>query len=324
MHQHFYLLCFLTLVFCAGCNGQGESGSHIPERVRWYDDVAPPYPPESSRTNPDSLPFAVIVDPGHGGWNTGARFVIEDATYCEDEIAYDLGMRLLNKAKLFNKQLTSGDRHLRMALTLNDTTYTEKRPPTCDRSMNERYVLPDGERKVIEPAEEGGLRQRTKVIAAWYRAFRSEGIPAGRIALLSLHVDSSRPAWRGAFMMYPGRVYDKLRGSDTPPNRSWHSMMWGAHLMYGLERAGVQLFHSGLGENGYLFRGYYLYRDSTSEVRKGRLAIFRDTPPMPKILLETANGRNQEDRQRIIRAQYRQNIADGLFEGILSYSGLSP
>lgn len=316
------VIILITFACATGCTSGSQDSFESAERPVVFKDIAPLYPPITGKEiRDDSVAFAVILDPGHGGPNAGTRFSVNNIAHCEDEIALDIALRLIREIHSYNRASLKKPL-LRGYLTVQPA---DKKSPVvlgCDGNQ-EVFIHPDNEIHSLLPAGEGGLAERARTITAWYNALIAGGFAKGRIALLSIHIDYAKQRYQGAFMLYPGFVYAMRKEKGESRNLMWQSMMFGTHLMYGLQRTGVQLHRADENTPMYLFRGYIdYYNQKKGRYEPGRLAIFRDTPPMPKILLEAANARHPRDQQRLLRRQYREKIASGLLIGILDFANL--
>lgn len=292
-----------------------------------YDEIFPEYPPKEPEKTDYNEPLAVILDLGHGGPDKGTSFSSDISLVCEDELAYDVGQKLLAMLSDYSSVKNSGSA-LKIFPILTDTEYESDIFNPCDEGKSEFFVYPDGKLEEIRPKNDGGLDRRVNTINLWYEHLLEKGFKKDRIVLLSIHFDYAAQNLFGAYMLYPGLIYDQQKRYEDDIKyrhslpRTWSSLEFGTYLMKGLEDAGVRLRGNDNGEPVYLFQGYLVWDDDHGNQFDGRLRIFAHTPPMPKILLEVANVNNKHDSINIINQDYRQKIAEGLFNGLLKYSTL--
>lgn len=301
-----------------------------PQPALLYDDVYPPYPPEPPPPAVSPLPLAVILDPGHGGMDGGANVATGMGRLCEDELNQDVCERLAAHSQRLPILPGSGTPAIHIVQTVVDRGYHPNAFTPCDNGQNEFLNHPDGTLGPIATQRGGGLDQRAQIIDAWYEHLLRQGFQPDRIVLVSIHFDAAAAYMRGAFMLYPGLVYDQQKRYevDRPDRhtlpRTWTSLEMGTYLMDALEQNGIPLHQHQLGGDAYLFQGYLAWRDARRERFKGRLAIFAHTTPMPKILIEVANLNHGGDLDNAMNEDFRQRVADALWKGLVSYSALQP
>jgi hypothetical protein len=299
------IVAVLTLL--VGCSDGTGMRAPLAAADLW-DDIRPPYPPITGKNLDRRL--AVILDPGHGGSvDRGTRFNVDGIERCEDALVRDIGSRLAG--------ILAEHPRIHMGMTVAAGEPPSDVSGACLGTEAAFLAGPDGSRADLLPPEDGGLERRAGIISAWHEHFLGAGFEAGDIVLLSLHVDHNRPHRQGAHILYPGLVYQQMRPDAV--SSSWSSMMMATHLVHGLERTGVLLHTADDGSPAPLFRGYVTLSTGVSPPAPARLAIFRDTPSIPKILVEVANGAHVADRSRIAREEYRERVASGLANGLVSY-----
>jgi hypothetical protein len=297
----------LAAALFAGCADGDRATTPIPSGELW-EDIRPPYPPVKGSTAGRRL--AVILDPGHGGiGDRGTRFTVDGIESCEDALVRDVTRRL--------EGALSSEIRIQVAVTVVDAGATMDEAGRCHGTEAALLQRPDGTLQDIRPPAEGGLELRAAVITEWFQHFLREGFGINDIILLSLHIDHNRPHRQGANILFPGLVYEQMESGAV--STAWASMTLATYVLYGLERAGVLLHVADDGGPAPFFRGYVTATDDTSGPVPGRLAIFRDTPPVPKILVEIANGAHVADRARIARSEYREKVAKGLAKGLVFY-----
>jgi N-acetylmuramoyl-L-alanine amidase len=132
--------------------------------ILWGDDDMPSRGP--------AAPFAsVIIDPGHGGISPGAL----QGPLCEDEINYDIALRLYNQLKEKGKPVF---------ITVKDRGFPRPADAlSCDRS------------EALSNGREVTLRGRIALIR--------ELDPAGKALVVSIHINSLPAAMRGFSLYYP-------------------------------------------------------------------------------------------------------------------------
>lgn len=140
------------------------------------DDDTPPRGP--------AVPFAsVIIDPGHGGACPGALH----GALCEDEINYDIALRLYNMLKKGNKSAF---------ITVRDNGFPHPADAlSCDRG------------EVLGNGREVTLRGRIALIR--------ELDPAGKALVVSIHINSLPSVMRGFSLYYPVDREGRKRASKA-------------------------------------------------------------------------------------------------------------
>lgn len=115
---------------------------------------------------------SIIIDPGHGGSDPGAVY----GSLCEDEVNYDIAVRLYNKLKRARSSVF---------ITVKDHSFPE--PPGglfCSGS------------EVLFNGAEVSVNERIKLISMFD--------PAQKALVVSIHVNSLPSAVRGVSFYYPG------------------------------------------------------------------------------------------------------------------------
>jgi len=310
------LLVFIWMVF-TGCSSLAA--------IHLYNDIIPEDPPKDTKKLDSSVPLAVILDLGHGGVDKGTSYSLKNQVICEDELAYDVGQRLLKLVKEKYGRVAEKLPPLNIFPTTKYIKFTYNAEQICDDGKTEFFNFPSGKLEAIRTKKQGGLRQRVNTINAWYEYLLDAGYKKDRIVLISIHFDYGKPNKHGVHILYPGLVYDQQKRFDSSRKyrhslpRTWHSLKFGTYIMEGLQNAGIPLHQSDDEEKAYLFQGYLIWRNSKGNEYKGRLGIFAHTASMPKVLIEVANLKHPFGRQHALKKEYRQKAAEGIFKGLLKY-----
>ncbi|MBI4082627.1 MAG: N-acetylmuramoyl-L-alanine amidase [Candidatus Lambdaproteobacteria bacterium] len=265
-------------------------------------------------------PIHVVVDPGHGGIDTGAVYGSRrtgDRVY-EHDVVYDIALRLqaLLRAKGYQVYPT--------VQNPQQPTPVEKLPiPT--RRVAEVLVTPH---YPIQRASVG-VNMRVYLIDSIYQGLLRRGVPPENVLLVSIHGDALAPTLRGAMVYYPdyrlrghefrpqGRVYRVRQEAIPAAIRFQPQEMEDAHaqsrqlaedMLAGLRGLNV------VTSSRKPLRSYY-YRDGERTLP----AVLRFSRIPQSVLVEVANLNNREDRQAILRAANRQRIAQGLADAVDRY-----
>ena len=155
------------------------------------DDDTPPRGP--------AVPFAsVIIDPGHGGACPGALH----GALCEDEVNYDIALRLYNMLKKGNKSAF---------ITVRDHGFPHPADAlSCDRG------------EVLGNGREVTLRGRIDLIR--------ELDPAGKALVVSIHINSLPAVMRGFSLYYPRDGERRMKESRDIAGRLSRSLVAGKVL----------------------------------------------------------------------------------------------
>jgi N-acetylmuramoyl-L-alanine amidase len=259
----------------------------------------------------------VILDAGHGGKDTGA--VVDgwwEATY-----AYDIMCRI--KANL--------ERHTRA------TVWT-----TIELS-GQGYVVPAVDR--LDPRRDARLltrppyRLEDSVLGVHLRWYLTNDIilnrlganfPRSKTVFLSVHADSLHPSVRGAMVYVPSR-YLRPTGPYTVKHREINryaeyrnhpTVRFGTDFKARVEASSRHLANSIIAslENNQI--GVHPYEPVRDRVLRGRRswvpAVLRYTAAQNAVLVEACNMANSQDRALLLQAEWREEFARAVVEGMAS------
>jgi len=264
----------------------------------------------------------VVIDPGHGGRDTGA--LVEGVA--EARYVYDIAMRIADLLRRHTKAL--------VVSTVEDGGL--EAIPDRDR------LSTSGGGRVMTtppyPIEDtvAGVHLRWYLSNALLRAAVKKGTDPSRVIFLSVHADSLHPAVRGAMVYIPGErllktsfgkqgaVYQARREYRQQPRISFSRRQR-------LESEGVsrQLAEQIIGSfrrDGLPVHAFNPIRQSV--IRGGREwvpAVLRYNAIPARALLEVCNLNNPEDHALIQTRRYRESLARGVVEALSAfYSGPPP
>ncbi len=237
----------------------------------------------------------IILDAGHGGSDTGAiAGGVWESTY-----TYDIYNRLYN--------------------LLKEKTEAEVIPLVQDRKAKfkviERNKLPNHRSHIIltEPPEklsdaQRGVNLRWKLANRIYINLINRGIEKSKIVFISIHADALHPSIKGATFYIPGASYMKaITGREAIEGESQSKK---------LSREIAKIF---LNKNISL-HPYEPIREKIIRYKNSWLpAVLKMNLIPTKVLIEIVNLNNAEDRKVLETKEFRKNIAEGIFEGIVSY-----
>jgi N-acetylmuramoyl-L-alanine amidase len=259
----------------------------------------------------------VILDPGHGGIDTGAR---GRGNVYEDEVVYDIAVRLRND--LIEK--TSAE----VYMTLRDRTrgYAENHGESFPFDQDE-YIRTTPIYYMRNSTI--GVHLRWYLTNSIYRMKLREGISSSRIVFISIHADALGSRCRGTMIYYPGRKYVNKGWSDPGPTlRKFREVRECPNVSY---------------SNSERLRSeevsHRLAQTVVYHLRKKRIKIFSNDPvrdhitrqsefapavlkynAVPtKILIETVNLQNRTDVSRIRSAWFRDRYAEAILEALLDF-----
>jgi N-acetylmuramoyl-L-alanine amidase len=262
--------------------------------------------------------ITVILDPGHGGRDVGASL----GGVWESAYVYDVALRV--------RRLLAEHTGARVVLTTRDGESFR---------IPDRDVLPFSRGHAVltdppYPIEDS----RTGVHLRWYLAnsvFRQAAKASGdpeKTVFVSLHADSLHPSVRGATVYVPGAdmtggtfgksgaVYQARREYREAPR-----VQFAYRERVKSEGLSRQLAEDVVAE----FRARGLALHPTKPIREKIIrqrsawvpAVLRYNAVPAKVLLEIGNLANTEDRRLIQTRAFRQQVAEAVVQGILTYYG---
>ncbi|HEY7862049.1 MAG TPA: N-acetylmuramoyl-L-alanine amidase [Thermoanaerobaculia bacterium] len=258
----------------------------------------------------------VVLDPGHGGRDTGALVAgIEEARY-----VYDIACRLERRLR--------EETRAKVHMTLD-------RDAPCPARLSDKVAETRSARVRTTPPyalEDStvGVNFRWYLANAVLRRAEKQGGSPEKTVFLSLHADSLHPAVRGAMVYVPGekfltgtgaksgQVYAARREVRDDPKVTFTRR----------ERVQAEGVSTDLAERIVgAFRQAELPLHAFAPVRRNVLrggrewvpAILRYNRIPSRVLVEVGNLNNPEDRQLLVTRSYRDQVAGALVEALVAF-----
>lgn len=258
----------------------------------------------------------VILDPGHGGKDTGADMRRNRVALLEDEINYDICCRILKKL-----QAETG---AKVHMTMRD------RSQGWGPVSTTRFVH-DQDEEVLTTPPYPNLNAKLSANLRWYLAndiYRravAASVHPRKVVFTSFHCDALyNESLRGAMIYVPGARY--RRDSERPGADSFYNQFAEARghrtatstaSQRKQDEALSRLFAETLLEE--LGRHRVKRHDKSAPIRNvirqsgGRYyvpAVLRNNAVPTKVLVEVANMTNATDQTRMADPEWRQMVAD--------------
>lgn len=295
----------------------GLAWNFMSDDLKWFiieDIEAVQYEPRYTiKRAPFPQSLAVILDLGHGGPDHGAAVFYNGRAMYESLIVEDVGHHLIESL------VKSNDSNCGRVQIFPVRCIELSNSDSLCGADSGQFILPSDTAVPIHDDIRVSLAQRVSVIDQWYSFLHLIAPDVDQVVLVSLHVDSGPPTVGGVYGIFPGRVYDTLP-ADNLPALYWQSVSLGKHILSSIREAGIKLRSEENALRSYVMIGYVKYHDEDLGVRPGRIAIFRDTPAMPKLLVELGNLRHPLDASNLQESTYRIRIAEAILEGIERYA----
>ena len=259
----------------------------------------------------------VILDAGHGGKDSGATVNgIWEATY-----AYDIMSRIRANLKKHTKATV---------WTTIEYARIGYKPQTADRLTQTRDAfLLTRPRYALQDSVLG-------VHLRWYLTNDiilnrlGEGVPRSKTVFLSVHADSLHPSVRGAMAYVPSRYLRPtkpytVRRRDIQryaEYRNHPTVRLGPEFKARVEASSRHLAENiltTLADNDIAVHPYEPVRDRVLRGRRSWVpAVLRYTAAQNAVLLEVCNMSNSEDRDELLSAEWREQFARAVVEGMAS------
>ena len=258
----------------------------------------------------------VILDPGHGGIDTGA---IGKGGVYEDEVNYDIAVRL--KKKLEDKT------NARVYMTVRDRSrgYAENHSQTFPADQDE-YVLTSPAYLIKD--SKIGVNLRWYLANSIYRKEVKAKTNPSKIVFISIHADAIGPASRGTMVYYPGRDYCK-EGFKVPSNyKRFNEVKEYPNVSYSYsERAKsetismkfAQAVLASLRAKKILVHNNIPLRNHINRSSSFVPAVLKYNAIPTKILIETVNLENKSDILKIKSAAFRDLYAEALLDALIQF-----
>ncbi|HKV09985.1 MAG TPA: N-acetylmuramoyl-L-alanine amidase [Thermoanaerobaculia bacterium] len=262
--------------------------------------------------------ITVILDPGHGGQDSGATL----SGVWESLHVYDIALRV--------KKILESHTAARVHVTVKDGP--EFRIPEAD-------VLPfsRGHAVLTTPPypiadAKVGVNLRWYLANSVYRKSLATDQDPQKVVFLSIHADSLHPSLRGAMAYIPaadmrGDKYGKNGAVYTSRREVQESQFvtfpWEARIKSeGLSRELAKQVIAAFQEGSLPVHPFKPVRDKIIRNDSAWVpAVLRYNSVPSKILLEVCNLANDEDRKLIQTRAYRQKVAEAIVRGLLAYYG---
>ncbi|MFI5119771.1 MAG: N-acetylmuramoyl-L-alanine amidase [Thermoanaerobaculia bacterium] len=291
------------------------------ERVREKAESAQFARPEIAR---GLAGVRVILDPGHGGRDTGTLHRdVWESTY-----VYDVACRL--------RRILAERTRAEVLMTTKDSVLGWKVPDRDGlRSSRAQLLLTDPAYSLADPTVGVNLR--------WYLAnslIRRPGPDGAKVSpertiFVSLHADSLHPSVRGAMVYVPGERYLRERYGKTGPAYAVYRevkeqpvVSFNRKERVASEGASTALANgiiAALREAGLPVHSFSPVR--THVIRSGREwvpAVLRYNRVPNRVLVELANLGNEDDRALMKTRAFRDALAESLASAVVSFFGGPP
>jgi N-acetylmuramoyl-L-alanine amidase len=241
----------------------------------------------SSKTGKQENKFPIIIDPGHGGEDTGACV----KGICEDEISYDIATRVTTilKAKGYETHQT-----------IFDET-TKLNPQTYLKNNKDEFLWYRNQTK--KPLSKKMIIERSRLIDNTYKLEKNP-------MLVSIHANSTKSYVRGFSIYYPSK--EEYSSEEVEIKSKKLAEIIGESLkknkipsysidIFGILNWGIEDVRGGFNRENF------------------KPAIFDKTKIKTKVIVECGNLRNNNDFSMLLKHENRQKIAYSIAEGIIKY-----
>jgi len=259
----------------------------------------------------------VILDAGHGGRDVGT----EHEDVWESTYVYDVACRLkalLEKKSAAKVSMTTKSKSRGFAFTDSNVLdgasdhYVQTTP---------KYLLDDA---IV------GVNLRWYLANSLFRRAIKQGLAREKVLFLSIHADSLHPSLRGAMAYIPGAGYvppsyrkngdiyltrEEVREQPTVKQSREEAL-----AAEGLSRDFAESIMTSFRNLGLKVHPFEAVRDNV--VRGGHEwvpAVIRYNQVPTRMLLEVCNLGNRSDRELIKTAKYRQQLAEGIYRGMIDF-----
>jgi N-acetylmuramoyl-L-alanine amidase len=289
------------------------------ERRRDYEQQLQASARFSNQVRASSLQgVTVVLDAGHGGADVGAS----SSGVWESIYVYDIMVR----AKRLLEAATAA---VAISTTQDGGGYEIPERNRLSNSKSHRVLTTPN--YTIQDSRVG-VHLRWYLANSIYRQALAKGTDPGKVVFVSIHADSLHPSLRGAMVYVPaaeyrtgtfgktGRVYttrsevrEKPRVSYTSRDRIQSeglSRDLAGHILDSFRSSHLPV-HPDKPIRGKIIRGRRQYVP----------AVIRFNAIPSKVLVEVCNLANSSDRKLIQTQEFRQQVAESIVKGILSYYG---
>ncbi len=288
-------------------------------RVEWEAQHAAAEQIENEVLALDLDGVTVVLDAGHGGRDIGAPV----GGLWESNYVYDIMLRT-------KKLLESRTAAAVVPTTREGSTFRIADADVLPQSRG-HAVLTNPPYRIDAAAVATNFRW---YLANWvYQQRRKEGVDPGQVIFISIHADSLHHSLRGAMVYIPGLVgitdnYGKTGG----PYTSRREVKAGPRVSFtrnerttskGLSRDLAEHVLASFRDSDLAVHHNGPVRDRIVRHRRAYVpAQIRFNRVPAKILLEVCNLGNEQDRRLMKTRAYRQQVAEAIVDGVLSYYGV--
>ncbi len=261
----------------------------------------------------------IVLDPGHGGSDQGTYH----GNLFEDELSYDIAIRI--------KRLLETTTQARVYITMLDKSDGEK-------PSNEKRFRHDDDEVVLTSPNYAPNNTRVSANLRWYLAndiYRKEralGTKEDLMLFASIHCDALYEKLRGTMVYVPGAAYREE--NESPPSDGIYNNFKEAR-----EHRSVKFTRAELRRDEALSRSFAMTFLGALQRHDPQIAVHRTSDPIrnviqrtrtkrylptvlrntlipTKVLIETANLKNDEDRDRLSDPEWRQWYAEAFVDAV--------
>ena len=260
----------------------------------------------------------VVLDAGHGGKDVGASV----SGVWESLYVYDIMVRTM-------KILESGTAAKVIATTQDGKAHEVAQRDQLPYSKNHRVLTTPNYQ--IEDSRVG-VHLRWYLSNSIYRQAVENGGESDKVVFVSIHADSLHSSLRGAMAYIPGAkyrtgtygksgaVYASRREVKERPQVSYSSRE--RIKSEGLSRELASNILGAFHDRGLAVHPDKPVREKVIRQRRAWVPVVLRYNAIPaEVLLEVCNLANSQDRKLIQTARFRQQVAEAIVSGILSYYG---
>lgn len=260
----------------------------------------------------------VVLDAGHGGKDVGASV----SGVWESLYVYDIMVRAM-------QTLASSTAATVIATTQDGQAHTVSQRGQLPYSKSHRVLTTPNYQ--IEDSRVG-VHLRWYLANSIYRQAVEKGGDPDKVVFVSIHADSLHASLRGAMVYIPGAkyrtgtygksgaVYASRREVKERPQVSYSSRE--RVKSEGLSRELASNILGAFHDRGLAVHPDKPVREKVIRSRRAWVpAVLRYNAIPAEVLLEVCNLANTEDRKLMQTPQFRQQVAEAIVGGILSYYG---